>query len=100
MARTKKKTRRSKSMTMPLAVVAGFAPLVVGTMNTAGGLEAKTWYMTQALTGYDTRQGQWWAPNLLKGAVPIMAGFAAHKVASKLGINRALAAARIPFVRI
>jgi len=93
--------KRSKAkFTLPIAMVAGFGPLVVNTMNTPGGLEPKGWMLTQALTGFDTRTQKWWFPNMYKGAVPILAGVAVHKVANMLGINRMLASAGIPIIRV
>jgi len=96
----KKKFHKKKAFTLPLAAVAGFAPLAVNTLNTPGGLEPKAWMMTQALTGFDTRSQKFWWPNLYKGTIPIMAGLAVHKLASMVGINRMLASAGIPIIRI
>jgi hypothetical protein len=86
-------------MTLPLAVVGGFMPLAVNTFNvSSGGFPRMGWMVTQAMTGYDTDTNHWWMGNLSKGLFPIMGGFLIHKVASKFGINRALAAARVNFL--
>lgn len=96
----KRKGRRNGGLTLPVAVIAGFAPLAVNVINTPGGLEPKAWMLTQALTGYDTRAQRFWFPNLMKGAIPIILGIIGHKVANKLGVNSALSRAGIPFIRV
>jgi len=57
------------------------------------------------LTGYGSIPWQGGQPRfslgqLKYGGLPIIAGFAAHWVASKTGINRAIARSGIPFVSI
>jgi len=94
------KTKSKKSFTIPLAVVGGFMPLAVGTLQTAGGWDRKLWYATQAITGYDTDTRKFWFPNLYKGAMPILVGFLVHMVASKVGVNKAIARAGIPLIRV
>lgn len=99
--KAKRSGRRRAGFTLPLAVVGGFAPLAVNVMNTPGGLEPKGWMFTQAMTGFDTRTQKWWFPNMYKGAIPMVAGMLVHKiVGGTLGVNRMLAAARIPVIRI
>jgi hypothetical protein len=102
MAKKKKGNHRKHGgFTLPVSVVAGFAPLVSNVLSvSSGGLEPMGWMATQALTGYDTRAGGFWWPNLKKGTIPIVLGILAHKIiGGKLGVNRALAAARVPFIR-
>jgi hypothetical protein len=52
-------------------------------------------------TGYDPTDGKikfGYAIQKLYG--PLAIGFAAHTIASKLGVNRMLARAGVPFIRI
>lgn len=104
MAKSKARRRNGRGnggFTLPLAVVAGFAPLAIGTMQTAGGWDRKLWYMTQALTGYDTDTKRFWMQNLNKGLLPIAIGFLAHWIlGQKMGMNRMLKNSGIPIVRI
>lgn len=102
MARNRKKNRRSgNGMTIPMAVVAGFMPLAVNVVSVSGGgLRRMGWMAAQALTGYDTDTQRFWYPNMWKGTFPIIIGIIVHSIASKLGVNRALGKAGIPFIRI
>lgn len=101
MARNRKKFRRGNSFKIPLAVVAGFGPLASNLYAvSSGGPQRMLWMGTQAITGYDTDTGVWWAPNMMKGTIPILLGIAVHKIAGRLGINRAIGAAGIPLIRI
>lgn len=103
--------RRSskRSFTLPLAAIAGFVPVLNGTVQKSrehgftghdGGLS----FATRSLTGYNYDEGVgpvgfYWS-HLRSGAVPILAGLLVHKAASMLGINRALGRARVPFIRL
>lgn len=99
MAKTKVKSRRRNGgMKIPVAVIGGFAPLVMNTWSTAGGMDRKLWMVTQALTGYDTDAKKFWLPNLNKGMTWILLGALVHMVANRLGINRALSS--VPLLRI
>lgn len=101
-----KTKRHSKpGMTIPLAVVAGFAPLAMGELgavkralagDTAGASQQAVIYAT----GYnmDTKSFSW--PTFVGSYGPIVAGMLVHKLASKFGVNRALASAGVPFIRI
>ncbi len=102
--RTVRAKHRSKAgFTLPLAVVGGFAPLAVHAVDDyrVGGLPHVGRGLSARLTGYrvDTGQFEWqW---LKQGLIPIAAGLLVHKfIGGKLGINRALAGAGIPFIRI
>jgi hypothetical protein len=99
MARNKKH-RGGKRMTLPLAVVAGFAVPVVTSWQAQSTIDGKMKEFLWRVTGYNANTKHWETEGLKQGALPIFAGFAAHYLASRLGINRALARAGIPFVRI
>jgi len=94
--------RRSAKMTVPLAVVAGFAPLGIRAVN---GYHANGWIgaadgVTSGLSGYSVFSKKFEMDALAQGLVPIVAGFLVHWGASRLGINRALGRARVPFLRL
>lgn len=95
--------RRSRAgFTVPLAVLAGFAPLVSwGIVDMkAGGVKQLSGGLCARLTGYNPGDGKWNSYWLMQGAAPIVLGILAHKLAGKLGVNRALGRSGIPFVRI
>lgn len=100
-----RKHRRSGGMTIPLAVVAGFAPLAMGELgavkralsgDTAGASQQAVIYAT----GYnmDTKSFHW--PTFVGSYGPILAGMLVHKLAGRMGVNRALSKAGVPFLRI
>jgi len=98
---SKKRGYSPRKMTLPLAVLMGFVPLVglgISTVKTQGwqGLSG----LSSALIPFDTGTGRWTTANLKYGAFPIIAGLLTHKLAGMLGVNRALAAARVPFLRV
>ena len=99
--RFNKKHNHKKAFTLPLAVIAGFAPPI---MRAADAWKAGTWRagvkrLTQDMTGFNTA-GVFTLANLQYGLLPVTAGILVHKAAGMLGINRALAGAGIPFLRI
>jgi len=89
-----------KKFTLPVAVIAGLVPTVSGVYARRSSLTEMGRFVTQAWTGYDPGGSGWQASYLRWGAMPALLGFAAHGLASKLGINRAIARAGIPIFRI
>ena len=91
-------------MTLPLAVVGGFVPILSVTYDgwKQGGLRVAGRQFMTTLTGFDPENttAGWQPRELRRGAMPIVVGFLVHMIAGKLGINRALGRAGIPFVRI
>lgn len=90
-------------MTMPLAVVAGFLPpaqIIMMESQGARGIQGGAIAASRIFLGYDSVSARWDFNQLKYGFGPILMGFGIHKVAQMVGINRALAAARIPFIRI
>jgi hypothetical protein len=94
-----RRTHKQK-LTIPLAVVAGFIPAVVGVWNRRGSSQAVADYLQAGFTGITPGTGQFSFSNLRAGLLPVVAGFGVHMVASKLGINRAIGRSGIPFIRI
>lgn len=100
--------RRARGFTVPVAVLAGLAPIVIDAVEPAltYGLDANSLReganrLTMGFTGYDPRTKTWghW-DYLMKGLGLTLLGVGAHKLAGKWGINRAIAQAGIPFIRI
>lgn len=102
MAKKAKARRRSTGMHLPVAVLAGFVPLVLAAKD---GYQYNGWSgvgkrVSLGLTGYNPEDRNWYPAEMLKVTGPIVAGIVAHKVAGRLGINRALANAGVPFLRV
>lgn len=111
MARRKKKTNRRRNFTIPAALVTGaslglfikpdpswdspFEAAKRGAWDIAVKNYATNMIGYRADTGaiFDTEIG-------MKGLVALIGGFIIHKVASMIGLNRALGRARIPFLRV
>ena len=100
--KAKSRGHRDTGMKIPLAIVAGFAPLGYDIYNgaKASGFNGALENATSDLTGYDIPGKTWNFGDLVKGWTPIVAGFVAHKIASAFGINRALGRAHVPLFRI
>lgn len=98
-----KKTRRKKGFTLPIAVVAGVMPGIVGPIQHTmwygpqGGLKE----LGRIWTGYDYTDGSFDIWRLKWGLLPAMMGGIAHwLLGTKLGLNRMLGRAGIPIIRI
>jgi hypothetical protein len=98
----RKGSRRHKGFTLPLAVVGGFAPLAINAMQDykVGGVAHVGRGLSVRLTGYRVDTGKFEPNFLMQGLFPILGGIIVHKIAGRLGVNRALAGAGIPFIRI
>lgn len=104
MAKRKKSRSRKNGTQISLAVAAGMAPLLsnayqgwkAGGFNADGGLPEA---LSTSLFGVDAA-GTFYASRMKKGALPLVMGILGHKAASKLGVNRAIARAGIPYLRI
>jgi hypothetical protein len=97
-------TRKSagpRKMTIPLAVVAGFAPPATYLWSQrSGGIGNVGNEMGKIFTGWDGYSHTWNANYLKWGLLPIGIGVVVHKVSNMLGVNRQLAAMGIPLIRI
>jgi hypothetical protein len=89
-------------MTIPVAALAGFVPLAGNAIKDFkdGGVTVLGKGLVLRTTGMNTDTGKWMPEYLMQGLGPIVAGVLAHKLASKLGVNRALANAGVPLLRI
>lgn len=91
---------RKARTTIPIAVVAGFIPPVLGVWNRRSSATEMGNFIMEGFTGWSPGTNSWSFANLRLGMLPVVAGFLAHMVAGKLGINRVLARANIPLIRI
>jgi hypothetical protein len=100
--RPKAKHHRKAGMTLPLAVLAGFAPLALNALKDYkdGGVQVLGKGLVLRTTGMNTETGKFMPEYLVQGMGPIVVGLLVHKVASKMGINRSLAGAGVPFLRV
>jgi hypothetical protein len=97
-----KAVHHAKKMTLPLAVIAGLLP---GVAVTATAVKNSGWMMgTRVLglsyTGFDYQTGTFSLNSMKSGLLPLFIGTLVHKAAGMLGINRAIAGAGIPIIRI
>lgn len=103
-----RKHRRAKAR-IPLAIVGGLAPAALfayhgftGEEGHGSGIDGLTHNLVEVTTGYQTDTGRW-APgdNMVPRLVmPLALGFVVHKLVARLGINRMISRAGIPFVSI
>lgn len=102
MAKKNKFRNRKPGLTIPIAVVAGLGAWGYKAYNDRGpdGLNGAARNAMMYLTGFDIWTGNWYGSNMKFGALPIVAGLAAHKVANMFGLNRLLARSGIPLIRI
>lgn len=102
--RRAKKSFRRKGFTLPLAVLAGFAPPAMRVYSTTRqfGVQQGIGEFSRIFTGFDVYNpgAGWNVNNMVYGALPVAVGMLVHKVAARLGVNRMLSSAGIPFVRI
>lgn len=97
---------RAKHMTVSLAILGGLAPTAAFAIDgfkiggDQGGVVEAMHRITMRLTGWEWKGGGWSAAELAKGWTPLLVGALAHKIANRLGINRMLASAGIPILRV
>jgi hypothetical protein len=97
---------RAKHMTVSLAILGGLAPTAAFAIEgfkvggDQGGIVEAMHRVTMRLTGWEWKGGGWSAGEMAKGWTPLLIGALAHKAANRFGINRMIARAGIPLVRI
>lgn len=94
-----KGARSRPKLTIPMAVVAGFVPTITGVWSRRSDGNAVADYLKAGWTGLGP-DNRFNLANFRVGLLPVVAGFIVHMFAGKLGINRAIARAGIPFIRI
>lgn len=97
----KVKRRRGKGR-LSLAVLAGFLPMGIDVIEQlkAGSMAGAGHVVVANLTGYQMWDRKWSFQTLVKGMAPIALGVVVHKVASRLGLNRMIGKAKIPFIGV
>lgn len=97
-----RRTWRRPKPTVSLAVVGGLMPLAARAIDgyKGNGLYGVGDAILSGLTGFSSFDKKWHADIMAGNLGPIVAGVVVHKVAGRLGVNRMLAKAGIPFVRI
>lgn len=98
----KRKTRRKKGFTLPIAVLAGFVPGVANAFDAMQtyGVKGMGVQVSRDYLGFDPQTNKWYPGLMWGGTFPLILGIVVHKVASVFGVNRALGRANIPFIRI
>lgn len=98
----KKTARRTHSFTIPVAVIAGLAPGAYRAYEgfSTDGIRGLAYRLSNDFTGFDPYQKKFNLFEMKYGLGPLLLGVAVHKVAGKLGINRALGRAGVPFLRV
>jgi hypothetical protein len=93
--------------TIPITLIAGLAPLAVHAWegyNTPGdyhGLKGLAHNLVLDTTGYYGAENRFdFKYPMMKFYGPMLLGMLAHKLAGKVGINRALSQAGVPFIRV
>lgn len=100
MAKTKKIHHRAKA-TIPISVVLGFAPGIGQVWNNRSSVQSMANAGSKAYLGYDPAAGVFNPSYMKAGLLPVAIGFAVHRfVGGSLGVNRMLAGARIPLLRL
>lgn len=93
--------RKKPQITIPLAVLAGFVPPAAFLWSHKdSGPYVVANDLGRIFTGWDGATSQWSWRNLKLGAFPVLGGFIVHAIATKIGLNRVLARAGIPLIRI
>lgn len=99
-----KKKRRKRQFTVPLAPIAGLAAGMHGPIVAAmaGDMDSALNQLSRNYAGYDINTKDFKIERLANGVVPLVIGVMVHKFVggSPLNLNRTLAAAGVPFVRI
>lgn len=98
-----KKKHRRKQFTLPVAAIAGFAPIAIHTYQgfKAGGLAGGLNDLSAYTTGYVPVDNKWKAAHLVEGMTPVIVGGLVHKyIGGRLGVNRMLASAGVPVIRL
>lgn len=98
----KRKVSRKRKTKIPVAVVLGFLPLVATAAADvqAGGIQGLRNTATCVIP-YSPANRRFTTARLHLGLYPIVAGFLVHKIIGGwLGVNRAIASAGVPMIRL
>lgn len=97
-----KPKKRIRRLTISLGIFGGLMPTFVSGINgyKARGITGGIAVPTKRLIGYNIESARFEPSELKAGLLPLMIGIGAHKLASRLGVNKMLAQAGIPIFRI
>jgi len=107
--RTKSLARRrgrrgSRKFTLPLAPILGLAVGMAKPLDAIvkGNYSWAIEYAAEIYTGYSAANRKWMPELLMRGLLPLVAGVLVHKFVggAPLNVNRMLASAGVPFIRI
>lgn len=113
----KKRSRGKKSFTLPIAIIGGVLPGVVDVVNNSmangitysqkGSPDNGIAVLLRNYIGIQTPEtrakygtGAWSPTFMYAGMWPLLGGSLVHYIAGKFGINRMLAKAHVPILRI
>lgn len=100
----KKKKRGKRQFTLPLAVLGGLAAGLVepAVKVMEGSYESAVHKVVHNYTGYSIGAKRWEPEGLMRGLVPLLIGAAVHKYVGgpPMNVNRMLASANVPIIRI
>lgn len=99
----KVKRHKRPQPTVPVAVLAGFAPFAMHLVQgyREAGFAGVANNAVLDTTGYYPLENRFdWKWPVAKFYGPVLAGMLAHRVAGMVGINRTLARAGVPFLRV
>jgi hypothetical protein len=88
---------------IPVAVAAGFLPGIKDAYDLfqSGGIRNVARYLPKRYIPYDHMTGKFTFDKVMVGTGSIILGILVHKfVGGKLGVNKALASAGVPFIRL
>ena len=110
---SRKRSRRRGGMTIPLAPIIGLGAGLAGGSTWSGGNSVISRLMEGDIAdamkigayhylGYDINLGKFEVQGLMTGVMPLVVGALIHKFVggAPLNVNRMLAAAKVPLVRI
>lgn len=99
--RTRQHHSHKKSFTIPMAIIGGLTPAVHDLWDHRGDIGGMLTETGKIFTGWDY-YGQKFDLGAMKwGTIPLALGIIIHKVVGeKLGVNRQLAKAGIPLLRV
>jgi len=100
----RKRRRRSRGLTIPLAPVAGLAAGLWKPAEFAmqGRWDWALFQLSRNYTGYNPANKTWNANELKNGLIPLIVGLLVHKFVGgrPLNLNQMLSRAGVPFIRI
>lgn len=97
-----KARRRASKMTIPISMVAGLSGGMAGPIDLALKGQYYNAFRDVCInyTGFNPQVGGFTLANAKKGLYPLALGIVVHKLAGRAGVNRAMAAMKIPLIRI